>query len=52
MRLHDADYIHKDLKPSNVMLSHDVGDDKAQLRIIDLGGACRVNRGASDRCKG
>lgn len=38
-RIHQVGYIHRDLKPWNIMLS----DDHSQVKIIDFGLATRLD---------
>ena len=48
--LHSKNYIHRDLKLSNVMLTGEVSDDAASIKIIDLGGCCNVSEKSESRC--
>ena len=48
--LHDKGFLHKDIKPGNVMLSGPADQQDSEVRLIDLGSMCNVKEGASDRC--
>jgi serine/threonine-protein kinase len=45
MAMHDAGYVHADMKPTNVLV------DGADVRIIDLGQACEIGT-TKDRIQG